>query len=91
MPNYFVSYDLIAPQKNYPRVEVSIQSLGPSNRLLYSVWFVKSNLNIEAVRDHIAAALDSNDKLLVIEAAGATGQRLDNDTWQKLRSAWRDD
>lgn len=88
MPNLFVSYDLIAPNKNYAAVEQAIRQLGVVSRVLLSVWYVKTMYSAEQARDHIRNAIDQNDKLLVIDANNAFGQNIDARDWSVISNNW---
>lgn len=87
MPNLFVSYDLIAPNKNYAAVEAAIKQCGLAVRVLESVWYVKSTSDLESVRNHIAQFIDGNDKLLVINASSACGQNIGS-PWDIVVNTW---
>jgi hypothetical protein len=88
MPNLFVSYDLMAPNKNYPAVEQAIRQLGTVSRVLLSVWYVKTQLTAEQARNHVSSALDQNDKLLVIDAKDAFAKNLDPAAWKTVTDNW---
>ena len=75
MANYFISYDLMN-QKNYPRVEAQIQAVDPSAlRVLFSLWYVKSQSTQEQVYNSVVRALDNDDKLLVITSSTAIAEK----------------
>jgi len=88
MANLFVTYDLYAPVKNYPRVEAAIRSLGTADRVLLSVWYVKTAHNAESARNILSHALDENDKLLVVDAANAFGWGLNPAQWTGMQQLW---
>jgi methionyl-tRNA synthetase len=67
--NYFVSYDLMAPGQHYDRVVKAIKECGGWAKLEYSLFYVTSASSVEAVAKHIWASMDSNDKLLVVDAS----------------------
>jgi hypothetical protein len=88
MANLFVTYDLYAPAKNYSRIEAAIKSLGAAGRIMLSVWYVKSALSAEAARNVLMSAIDSNDRLLVIDANNAAAVRIDATHWNALQQLW---
>lgn len=63
---YIISYDLIAPGKNYQPLYDALQAAG-AKRVLLSQWAVKINQTAEQLRDAIRAYMDANDRLLVDE------------------------
>ena len=88
MANYFVTYDLFDPGQNYDAVEKAIQASGRAVKLLQTVWYLSSSLKGEDIRTKVWSAMDSNDRLLVIEASNAWGQNI-ADNWDTLLSLWR--
>jgi hypothetical protein len=89
MNNMFVSYDLIARYEtsDYARVEGAILAHDPQAvRLLYTVWYMKSPLPVEALQDVLSTALDSNDRLIVIHATAAAASNAQG--WENLAMRW---
>lgn len=76
MKNLFISYDLMNPGQKYAAVEKAINACGPGIRVHFSLWFIKSDMSAKQAADAIQPSLDSNDKLIVIEA--------DNAAWLSL-------
>jgi hypothetical protein len=68
--NLFVSYDLIAPDRDYAKVTEAVKSLGSWAKLEYSMFYVKSVLNAEQAAKHVWSSMTANDKLIVIDATG---------------------
>lgn len=66
--NLIISYDLNAPAKNYQAVADAIQMLGASARPLLSYWFVDSILTAKDAAKAVWAAMDQNDRLMVVDA-----------------------
>ena len=64
MKRFMVSYDLSKPGRNYEDLFKVLKSFDHV-RPLESVWFVSSNLPLEAIRDKVKAVLDANDHLMV--------------------------
>lgn len=69
--NYFIIYDLMTPGQDYTRVHDAIKSVGSYYQFQYSAWFVKSALSKSDVYDIVRAAMDANDRLVVVDAYGA--------------------
>lgn len=61
-----VSYDLMAPGKDYDKLWDHLKSYPDYIKPLESVWLLKTALSAEEVRDKISLYTDSNDRLLVI-------------------------
>ena len=72
--NLFVSYDLDAPGQNYSKVIRAIESLGPSVKVHESFYYVKSLFPADQAKKIVYAAMDGNDRVLVIEAMNLCGQ-----------------
>lgn len=80
---YLISYDLVSPGQHYPQVHAAIRSIGEWSKPLESTWFVKTNLSVSQVRDTVQKAMDSNDKLLVIQVTrNMAGFRLPDAVWK---------
>ena len=65
MNTYIISYDLSEPGQNYEDVLNAIKEHSGWARLGGSAYVVLSENSTAEVRDKIAAAIDSNDKLFV--------------------------
>jgi hypothetical protein len=71
-----ISYDLNAPGKNYQALYDALKALGATRGLL-SEWVVRSyNTSAVALRDHVWAFMDGNDRLFV--------KCLDNENWASM-------
>ena len=68
--NLIVAYDLMYPGQNYDAVRGRIMSLGLTYQFQYSLFYLKTDLDPQAAHSAIRAAMDSNDRLLVVEATG---------------------
>lgn len=71
MKIHLISYDLIRPEKDYPRLIEHIKSYGTWAKPLESVWLIETARSAEQVRDGARAHMDGNDKVLVIEVSGS--------------------
>ncbi|WP_029569533.1 hypothetical protein [Pantoea ananatis] len=65
--NLFVTYDLIKT-KDYPAVHNAIKTLGNWAKLTESNWYVSSNYNSQQAANIIRAAMDNDDKVIVVDA-----------------------
>jgi hypothetical protein len=88
MANVFIAYDLMYPGQKYAAVEAAVLALGPAVKLLNTTWYVKTGASLDQIRTRCSAALDLNDKLLVIDAANAAGWNLDQGAWQAVLARW---
>lgn len=66
---YTLSYDLIAPGRNYDTLIAELKRLG-AVRVLLSQWVLYSKLSASQLRDHVRTFTDANDRLLVVEICG---------------------
>lgn len=89
MAHYFIAYDLTnATQERYQEIEDLIESLGTALHLQYSVFYLRSNMEIVALRNTIGAKINKNEKLLVIQASNAIGKGHGTD-WDTLLTLWK--
>lgn len=65
--NLFVTYDLIK-NKDYEAVHKVIQSLGDWAKVTESNWYVNSAYTAEQAARIVKAAIDHDDKLIVVDA-----------------------
>jgi hypothetical protein len=66
MKRYLVSYDLVAPGRDYSGLISALETAGAS-RVLLSQWIIRSSLSAVELRDRLRVHLDSNDRILVNE------------------------
>lgn len=91
MANFFVSYDLIKPEKNYEALATAIRnSSGSWARVQYSLWYVKANMTAAQLAQRLWNSMDANDKLLVIDASNniAAWYNLDDTVEKYIKSNW---
>jgi hypothetical protein len=86
--NLFVSYDLMAPNKNYEAVIKAIKELGAWAHVHKSLWYVHTAHDRVAAFNHIKAAIDTDDKLMVITASNCIWNTLDPAVEQQVKSQW---
>ncbi|KKQ91293.1 MAG: hypothetical protein UT17_C0012G0003 [Candidatus Woesebacteria bacterium GW2011_GWB1_39_10] len=69
MKTYLISYDLIKPETSpeYTRLINLIKTAKFWAKPLESVWLIKSPLGSMEILNQLRTAMDSNDKILVIE------------------------
>lgn len=91
MNNIFISYDLIAPGQRYDKIAAAIKSLGSWAHVLESLWYVRSNHTAESALKVVRAALDPNDKLIVVDATNdnASWVNIDPVVGKHLQQQWR--
>ena len=70
MNSYLISYDLMAPSKDYPSLISAIKKYGTYAKVLESFWIIKSNQSSSKIRDNLKSYIDENDKLFVAELTG---------------------
>ena len=62
---YIISYDLVAPGRNYQPLWDELAHIG-AQRALQSQWAVRrGETTASGLRDHFQKFIDSNDRLLV--------------------------
>lgn len=88
MANLFIAYDLYQPGQNYDAVEKAVKALGTACKLLNTTWHVKSSKSFKEARDAVAAVMDKNDKLLVIDANSAATSGTFPECWQSVVANW---
>ncbi|MCL6350488.1 hypothetical protein [Pectobacterium polaris] len=69
--NLFITYDLIKT-KDYPAVHNAIKALGSWAKVTESNWYVNSNYSAEEAAKKVKAAMDNDDKLIVVNATNNT-------------------
>ncbi|TGP45543.1 hypothetical protein EN873_40745 [bacterium M00.F.Ca.ET.230.01.1.1] len=76
--NLFIAYDLDAPGQNYDAVRTAIRQLGTYWQFQYSLFYVHTALSPQEAYARVIAAMDSNDRLAVINAAADIGAIVTN-------------
>ena len=85
MPIYSVSYDLRKPGRDYTLLHKKIKDLGAWWHYLDSTWLVKTSKSAEQIAESLRAAIDQNDRLLVINVGRDYAGWLENEAWEWLR------
>lgn len=70
MNSYIVSYDLMAPHKDYSSLISAIKSYGTYAKVLESCWIITSNDSSHTIRTFLTTYMDSNDKIFVAKLTG---------------------
>jgi hypothetical protein len=75
---YLISYDLVAPEKDYPDLLATLRNLG-AVKILLSEWVHDTEESASDLCNHLikAGKLDSNDRILVVALRN-------NASWRKL-------
>lgn len=60
-----ITYDLSAPEQNYPEVLKEIKSYGTWAKICESSYLIKTTKTPESVRDRLLKYIDDDDKLFV--------------------------
>lgn len=69
MARFVISYDLIAPGRNYDPLWAELTRL-QVKRVLYSQWAGRIDANATQLRDHLRQYIDANDRILVQDTDG---------------------
>jgi hypothetical protein len=72
--NLFIAYDLMSPGQNYEAVIHRIKELGVHWQFQYSLFWVHTGYTPNEAYAHVAQAMDTNDRLIVVNCALASGQ-----------------
>ena len=70
MNSYIISYDLMAPNKDYSSLISAIKSYGTYAKVLESCWIIKSNDSSSTIRVYFSSYMDSNDRIFVAKLTG---------------------
>lgn len=89
--NLFVSYDLMSPGQRYDKVIEAIKGLGSWAKVHQSLWYVNSSHTATNAAKAVWAAMDANDKLIVVDATNnaAYWYGLPVDVSQHIRDQWQ--
>lgn len=75
MTTYVVSYDLVAPGRDYKELFEYLKSHDNWAHPLESTWLIVTSLSAVDLRDGIKSHVDANDKVLVVKSAGTGAWR----------------
>lgn len=86
--NLFIAYDLDQPGQNYDAVRDTIKSLGLWWQPQFSLFYVHTNYSPQEAFAQVAVAMDSNDKLAVIDASGGMVTTWDHPPIDEINAIW---
>jgi len=64
MNQLLVSYDLVAPRRDYASLYAALAALH-GRRVLHSTWVVRTSRSAVDLRDHLKQYVDADDRILV--------------------------
>lgn len=87
--NLFVTYDLIKT-KDYAAVHNAIKALGGWAKVTESNWYVNSSFSAEEAAKKVKAAMDNDDKLIVVDASNNQfyGYNMDPTVLKFMQDNW---
>lgn len=86
--NLFIAYDLNSPGQNYDAVRDAIKSLGQWYQFQYSLFYVNTERSTADAYSIVAAYIDTNDRLAVIEANAAVVTNWDRPPIDAINAIW---
>jgi len=88
--NLHISYDLYEPGQSYEAVAEAIKALGTWAKVHQSFWYANSNFSAQQAAERVRAAMDSNDKLYVVDATNndAYWYNLGDEASEFIRNHW---
>ena len=88
MHNLFIAYDLMNLGKNYEGVRDAIKSLGQWYQFQFSLFYVNTRFTAQEAHDIVRCAMDADDRLCVINAAGAVVSVYPQPDLQAVNLVW---
>jgi len=86
--NLFIAYDLDSPGQNYDGVRDAIHSLGLWWQPQFSLFYVHTEYSPQEAFAIVAATMDTNDKLAVINAASGVVSTWDHPPIDEINAIW---
>lgn len=86
--NLFVAYDLMSPGQNYDAVRDRIKSLGQWHQFQYSLFYLHTSYTPAQVYNLVGDVMDSNDRLVVIDACGGVASTWDKPPIPEINAVW---
>lgn len=85
-----ISYDLSAPDRDYPKLRDHLKTYAWAIPL-ESVWLIRTTLTPEEVRDAAIKHVDQNDKIFVVDITGKYSAwiNLPDDVSEWIKSNWK--
>ena len=84
----FIAYDLMAPGQNYEAVRDAIKSLGASYQFQFSLFYVSTQHSPAGAFAIVYAAMDSGDRLAVIDAQAGVVTTWDRPPIAEINAVW---
>lgn len=88
MPNLFIAYDLMQPGQNYDAVRDAIKALGAWHQFQYSLFYVHTEYSAADAFAAVHAAMDSGDRLAVINAQAGVVTDWDRPPIDAINTIW---
>ena len=79
---YVISYDLRKPGKDYTGLIEQLQYSPRWWHYLASTWLISTTESASQLYNRLAAHLDGNDSILIIDAGNQIGGWLSKDAWE---------
>ena len=89
MHNLIISYDL-RNTRDYEQVQSGINALGRNEKILESVFFVKSKYTAIKARDHLKQFIDKDDGLAVFDCSINTWATYGAKSVTLMKQLWSD-
>lgn len=86
--NLFIAYDLMSPGQNYDAVIDRIKSLGPHWQFQFSLFYIHTQLSPQEAYAHVLTAMDTNDRLAVINAQSGIVTNWDHPPIDAINAIW---
>jgi len=86
--NVFIVLDLNQATQNDPSVEQAINSLGPCCSFHRSLFYLSTEINPREVFRFVAARMNPNEHLAVINAQGGVVTNWDRPPIDEIRTIW---
>jgi hypothetical protein len=88
MSNLFIAYDLDQPGQNYDGVRNAIRTLGQWHQFQFSFFYVHTELTPAEAYNRVAAEMDANDRLAVIDAQSGVVSDWDRPPIEAINAIW---
>lgn len=66
MNKYIIAYDLLNPDRDYPKLYDRLKKFEKYKKINESVWIIQTSLSIEEVKYAILCVVDTNDKIFIL-------------------------
>ena len=86
--NLFIAYDLMRPGQNYEAVQSRIKELGLYYQFQMSLFYVNTIHPPAVAYYRVAQAIDTSDRLAVINAVGGIVSNWDHPPIDEINAIW---